>query len=156
MSRGRRAATAQAAEERSAVIRPCAAESAWSPAMKADLQAQIDALREIVEMQGRELSAHGARLELLEIDSLTEEEVADLKRILPAIAAAKGSDGFTSGQAVKLEAPGVQLVLHGFSPARLGRLFARARGQDFAGYTIERIGIEHQAAIWRITQVVRR
>jgi hypothetical protein len=73
-----------------------------------------------------------------------------LARILPAVAGVFGSNLVAVRELFEHEAPGLRVVLRGRSSRAVGRLFARAVGQDVNGYIVERVSVERHAALWRV------
>jgi hypothetical protein len=77
-----------------------------------------------------------------------------LERLLPVIAAAVASDGFLVSELLRLESPGLRLVVGASSARSLGRLLRRAEGVPVGGYVVERLGQEGGAVLWRVLKVV--
>ena len=77
-----------------------------------------------------------------------------LAAVFPAIGGAIGSEAFTVAALAALPAAGLQVALQRCSTRRLGRLFARAVGQNVDGFTVQRLGREGSAVIWKLVRVV--
>jgi hypothetical protein len=109
--------------------------------------AQLD--RVVLELQ--ELRARVERLEAAQCRSLTRDDTALLRRLLPVLAATFGSDVlFTTKEIKRSDHAGLQLVTRDVSARRLGKLLARACGQAIAGYTVARVGEESHRVLWRV------
>lgn len=83
---------------------------------------------------------------------LTRADRGALARILPAIVGALGPNGFLAGEAVQLAA--VQLVIPGWKGGRLGKLLKRAVDVAVDGLTVERLGTEGHALVWRVVGIL--
>jgi hypothetical protein len=79
----------------------------------------------------------------------SREDLQTLRKLLPAIGGARGSEPFTTedlGQNLAIRA----LVAH-LSARQLGRLFLRAVAVD--GYAVERVGLDRNRALWRVVAI---
>ena len=84
----------------------------------------------------------GRALPPLERDALAE--------ILPAIVGVLGSEIFAVRELFGTDVPALRLGLRGRSSRAIGRLLARAAGQDVNGYVAERVSTERHAILWRV------
>lgn len=96
-----------------------------------------------------------AALDRIEADrasrpTLSRADMALLQKLLPAIAAVVGSELFFAGEVARSNAPGVQLARGALTAKQVGRLLRRATGCPIAGFTVERVGEEGNAVLWRI------
>ena len=82
---------------------------------------------------------------------LSRADHEQLRRLLPAIAGALGSDEFTVAEA--LGQPGVRAVTHLAAPA-LGQLLKRAAGVPVAGYVVQCGTKELHRRLWRVEALV--
>jgi hypothetical protein len=80
---------------------------------------------------------------------ITDNDDAVLRRLLPAIKGAIGSDVFVVAELLK--DPVFQEITDGMSCKAIGGLLGRAcDAGEFQGLTVERLGREHNATLWRV------
>src|SRR5687767_5749045 len=121
--------------------RPMAASEAPASVAEvlADILAEVRGIREALEQRGGR-------------STLTRNDLEALRRLLPAIAGAIGSELFTARELIRHAAPGLQAVCAGMSAKSLGRLLKRAHGIPVDGYVVRAEGLELGAVLWRILQ----
>ncbi len=119
-----------------------------------------DAVRRLAGLEARVavLEARGAALEAavraLRAARLSRANRTALGAILPAVAGVFGSREILTAEILTSESPGLRFVLAGWeSAARLGILFRKASGTPIAGFMVERMGSEANAALWRVVAV---
>lgn len=98
------------------------------------------------------------RLNRLEVGAVTQRlsrpDRERLDTLLPVIGAVVASEGFLVSELLRLESPGLRLVVGACSARSLGRLLRRGEGLPIGGYVVERIGQEGGAVLWRVLKVV--
>jgi len=77
-----------------------------------------------------------------------------LRRIVPALAGAYGSDPWLGAEAV--HHPMLAVLIGGWTAARLGKLLARfvKAGGAIDGYLVEAIGREGNAVLWHVLKIL--
>jgi hypothetical protein len=83
---------------------------------------------------------------------LSRDDVAMLRRLLPAVVGAFGSEEFFAADLVDGTNHGVRLVCGGRSVRSLGKLLRRSVGVPVDDYLVERLGLERGVGVvrWRI------
>ena len=102
-------------------------------------------LRDVLdELRGlcTDLRTHGQRA------LLTRRDLATLRKLLPAIVGALGSEPFASRDLCT--SPATHVVLRGLNVKQIGRLLARAEGIPIDGHVVDRCGVEINVALWRV------
>ena len=83
----------------------------------------------------------------------------DDRAVVLAVGAVVGDAAFSSAEVIahaRLDARLRQALERADcdgSPRALGRLFARAEGQDVAGVALERVGADRAGLVWRVTSL---
>jgi hypothetical protein len=109
-------------------------DAAWQAAVLLELRA----IRSALERQQRPVSA------------LNRADHATLARLLPAAGGVFGSEPFLTRDLFESDSAALTLVLRGLNVRQVGRLFGRGEGQAIDAYTIQRVGEELHAILWRI------
>jgi hypothetical protein len=125
------------------------------------IQAEISGLNSRVAAVQEEIARHDGVDEFLARRIAALEEARGMSpslrdallRILPVIAGVKGSDPFVVAELFVSSDASVRLVVAGYSPTRLGQLFAAGVGHDINGRVLERVGVEGHRTLWRIRAV---
>lgn len=79
---------------------------------------------------------------------LSRADLDVLRRLLPAIAAAIGSEPFLASELE--EHAGPRIASAGLSARQIGRLLKRATGIAVDGFQVERLAVEAGAVVWRV------
>ena len=101
-------------------------------------------LREILAVQRQIL----ATLERPRPRALTRPDLAILRKLLPAIGGALGSEPFASRDLCTT--PATRVVLRDLNVKQIGRLLARAEGIPIDGHVLEPAGVEINVRLWRV------
>lgn len=80
--------------------------------------------------------------------ALARGDVERLQRLLPAVAAALGSEPFLASELS--EHAGPRIASAGMSPRQIGRLLRRSMGTVVGGLMVERLAVEAGACVWRV------
>jgi hypothetical protein len=106
--------------------------------------AEFDELRAILHRVDQRLEAIETRL-----NSLPPQRHDEVRRLIPALVGAVGSETFTATD--PLEYPAVlSAISRPLTPESLGQLLGRAAGHVIDGYRIERLG----RGRWRVVRIV--
>ena len=82
--------------------------------------------------------------------ALSRDDREILKRILPAVAGARGSERFTSRDLVEGDRPAIRLAVGQMTAKQIGKLFARADRIPIDGLMVQRDGVDFHVTAWRI------
>ena len=111
----------------------------------ADLAALETLLRELV------VEVRGLRTDLRtrgQPAPLTRQDLAIVRKLLPAIVGALGSEPFASRDLCTT--PATRVVLRDLNAKQIGPLLARAEGIPIDGHVLEPAGVEINVRLWRV------
>jgi hypothetical protein len=114
---------------------------------EADAATGLDALWQRVATLEREV----ARLTAVDAKRRAPT-IAILRRLLPAIAGAFGSDAWRASEAKAH--PALAPIVGTWNARRMGIFCAKADGLIVDGRMLERVGVEGHAALWRVVGVL--
>jgi hypothetical protein len=89
-----------------------------------------------------------------QVATLSRADRAHLARLLPVIAAGRGSALFTVAELLADDAPGLRIVLTGCSARQLGRLLRRALGLPIGDLMVQSDAVEAHRRLWQIVKVI--
>lgn len=95
-----------------------------------------------------------AAIERLCREPLSQRDRAALRGVLPPVVGARGSASFALWEIFEDDGPALRIALAGWTPQKLGILFAKASGRAVDGYVVVRDGWADGAARWAVREVV--